>query len=241
MSYAFSRDHLTPEHHCVDHLLAALHWDLSRSQHVTQKTGDVLGMLRATKGTTTEVETFLQHYQLSSPEGLSLMTMAEALLRIPDAATADALIAEKMAGSNWSEMGGENFLFKVAGIGLSLAQKSIGSFADVLARPIIRKAMTEAVRHLGKQFVVGATIKDALGTAATEEKTGYRLSFDMLGEGARTKADAIRYFEAYADAIKIVGQQKETGKTLIARHGISVKLSALHPRYHWTQIGRAHV
>ena len=235
MTYQFPSVHLSDEATRVDVLLASLDWDSLRSSRVTAKTRQLLDMIRSTKGSITEIETFLQHYKLNSPEGLSLMTLAEALLRIPDAGTADALIAEKINAVDWSAKSGGNGLMQAAGLGLSVAQKTLNSVAGVLARPIVRKTMEETVRRLGEQFVIGATIEKALHAAHHEEKTGYRLSFDMLGEGARTDVTAGTYFDAYAHAIEIVAQQDDRGKNLFGRHGISVKLSALHPRYNWTQ------
>ncbi len=235
MEYRFTTSHLTPEQACVDTLLAALDWGDARAQRVHHLAKDVMAHLRATKGGATEIETFLQHYPLTSPEGLALMSLAEAVLRVPDSDTADRLIAEKMAAGNWQQKGNESPFFKAAGIGLGLAQKTLGSFMGGLAKPVIRKAVMETIRGLGKQFVIGATIDDALNAAQKERASGYRVSFDMLGEGARTQGDAARYFAAYRHAILEVGRQQPQGGELQTRHGISVKLSALHPRYQWTQ------
>ena len=234
MDFRFTKSHLAPEQTCVEILLTALDWDDARAQRVNVLAKDIITHLRATKGGTTEIETFLQHYPLTSPEGLSLMSLAEAVLRVPDSDTADRLIAEKMAAGNWQQNDHESPFFKAAGIGLNLAQKTLGSFVGGLAKPVIRKAVMETIRGLGKQFVIGATIDDALSAAKKERADGYRVSFDMLGEGARTREDAARYFAAYRHAILEVGKQPQNGE-LQTRHGISVKLSALHPRYHWTQ------
>jgi RHH-type proline utilization regulon transcriptional repressor/proline dehydrogenase/delta 1-pyrroline-5-carboxylate dehydrogenase len=196
------------------------------------------------------VESFLQEFGLSTPEGLALMCLAEALLRTPDEATRDALIAEKIGSADWaSHVGRSDSLFVNAGTwGLMLtgrlaqpderARRDLAGFLRILAgrigEPMIRRAVATAIRVMGDQFVLGRTIHAALRRA---HRSGFVCSFDMLGEGARTYADAERYEAAYLDAIAAVGEAAG-GSGPEAGHGISVKLSALHPRYEATQADR---
>src|SRR3984957_2844948 len=196
------------------------------------------------------VESFLQEFGLSTPEGLALMCLAEALLRTPDEATRDALIAEKIGSADWARHAGRSdSLFVNAGTwGLMLtgrlvepdenAKRALAGFLRGLAgrigEPVIRRAVATAIGVMGDQFVLGRTIQAALKRAA---RSGFVCSFDMLGEGARTYADAERYEAAYLDAIAAVGEAAG-GQGPEEGHGISVKLSALHPRYEATQEAR---
>ncbi|MDY0029697.1 MAG: L-glutamate gamma-semialdehyde dehydrogenase [Pseudobdellovibrionaceae bacterium] len=220
----------------LSNLLAQLKWDKDRSARIRVKAGAFIEQIRKSAAETTEIETFLQHYSLTSPEGRALMTLAESLLRIPDAATADLLIAEKLLASDWKQVGGENFLMKGASKGLGLAKSALGmgSIVGAIGKPVIRKAMIETVKGLGSQFVLGRTIEEALSNGeSSAAKKGYRCSFDILGEGARTAEDAERYFKAYIYALDKISAAANLERPLEARHGMSVKLSALHPRYHW--------
>ncbi|NNF78762.1 MAG: bifunctional proline dehydrogenase/L-glutamate gamma-semialdehyde dehydrogenase, partial [Rhizobiales bacterium] len=195
------------------------------------------------------VDAFMQEYSLSSEEGVVLMCLAEALLRIPDADTADKLIADKIGGRDWNEhFGHSDSLFVNASTwGLMLtgrvvdlgrdttgdASGFLGNLVKQSGEPIIRQAMRHAMRIMGKQFVLGRTIKEALQIAAEDEKQGYRHSFDMLGEAAMTADDAERYFQSYRDALLATAANAGTSqdKDVFARPSISIKLSALHPRY----------
>ena len=192
------------------------------------------------------VESFLQQFSLSTPEGLALMGLAEALLRTPDADTRDRLIAEKISAADWASHLGQSdsLLVNASTWGLMLTGRLIdvsgmddasGTIRRLAARvgePIVRAAVAQAVRIMGEQFVLGRTVEDAIARAARENLL---CSFDMLGEGARTEADAAHYEAAYAKAIATIGKGAagpEHG------HGISVKLSALSPRYEATQEAR---
>ena len=186
------------------------------------------------------VEDFLHAYALSTKEGLALMVLAEALLRVPDADTADRLIEDKLKAGDWTHHDARS-----GGLLVSASAWTLGITARVihagetpesvveavvkrLGLPAVRAATRQAMRLLGSHFVLGQTIEDALARAETGREFLY--SFDMLGEGARTAADAERYFESYADAIDAIG--KGAGNAALPnRAGISVKLSALHPRY----------
>jgi RHH-type proline utilization regulon transcriptional repressor/proline dehydrogenase/delta 1-pyrroline-5-carboxylate dehydrogenase len=203
------------------------------------------------------IETFLEEFGLSNPEGLALMCLAEALLRVPDHETADALIAEKIASGDWADHRGksDSLLVNASTWGLMLtgrlvrppedAEKDAAGFIGRMVRdagePVIRAAMMQAMRIMGEQFVLGRTIEEALKRGGRMVKKGEARahSFDMLGEGARTYADAKRYFQSYADAIGALTEAK-TGSTPESASGISVKLSALHPAYRAVQGERVH-
>jgi len=191
------------------------------------------------------LDAFLHEYALSSREGVVLMCLAEALLRIPDSETVDRLIRDKLGSADWSQhLGRSESLFVNASTwALMLTgrlMKSDGEerdLAGVLRRlvarsgePVVRQAVTSAMRILGRQFVMGRSIAEALDRARGPEKQGYRHSYDMLGEAARTAADARRYFESYQAAIGALGAAVN-GRDVFSAPGISVKLSALHPRY----------
>lgn len=192
------------------------------------------------------VESFLAEFSLNTQEGLALMGLAEALLRTPDTATRDRLIAEKIAAADWAAHLGQsdNLFVNASTWGLMLTGRwvEIDESADgpgVIRRlalrvgePIVRTAVAQAIRIMGEQFVLGRTIEAALARADREKLL---CSFDMLGEGARTEADADRYEQAYADAIAAIGKAKTENDGPEKGHGISVKLSALSPRYEATQ------
>jgi len=200
------------------------------------------------------VESFLQEFSLSTREGLALMCLAEALLRTPDEETRDRLIAEKIASADWASHAGnsESILVNASTWSLMLTGKLIDPdeeagadlpgfirrLAGRLGEPVIRRAVGAAVKIMGEQFVLGATIEKAIRRAAQE---GFTCSFDMLGEGARTEADADRYEAAYAAALKVVARHaggRDTHPGPEAGHGVSVKLSALSPRYEARQPDR---
>src|SRR4051794_307821 len=197
------------------------------------------------------LDAFLHEYALSSQEGVALMCLAEALLRIPDAETVDKLIRDKIAAADWqSHLGHSGSLFVNASTwalmltGRLLRPDNTGDLGDALRRllarssePVWRQAVTAAMRILAGQFVMGRTIEEALDRARDAERQGYRHSFDMLGEAARTMADAERYRAAYEHAIAAIGRAA-AGQAIEAAPGISVKLSALHPRYEIAQRDR---
>jgi RHH-type proline utilization regulon transcriptional repressor/proline dehydrogenase/delta 1-pyrroline-5-carboxylate dehydrogenase len=206
----------------------------------------MIGAIRDKSGSVGGVEDFLREYGLSTREGLALMVLAEALLRVPDALTQDKLIEDKLKEGGWSEheAHGDSWFVSASAWALGLSARVIrpGETPEGVVRglvkrlglPTVRSATKQAMRFLGHHFVLGETIKDALSRAAKSEQRGYRHSFDMLGEGARTAADAKRYFDSYAMAIEAIGkwsQKNAKSPTLPDRMGISVKLSALHPRY----------
>ncbi len=196
------------------------------------------------------IEAFLREYGLDTREGIVLLCVAEALLRIPDAATADRLIRDKIGGAEWDRhLGQSPSLFVNASTwGLMLTGSIVrfepgdGAVRRVLGRagePVVRAALLQAMKILGHQFVLGRTIAEAMSHASADEKKGVRFSYDMLGEGARTEGDAQRYLERYAHAIAALGAPNR-GTTIADRPGISVKLSALHPRYEFAKRHRLH-
>src|SRR5262245_5231203 len=207
----------------------------------------LVAAIRAKSGGLGGIEDFLREYSLSTREGLALMVLAEALLRVPDAATADRLIEDKLATGDWThhEVKSHALLVSASAWALGISARIIQpgetpenileSLGKRLGLPAVRAATRQAMRLLGSHFVLGQTIEEALERAAGHRERRY--SYDMLGEGARTAEDAERYFAAYADAIEAIG--RAAGKTAGAdRPGISVKLSALHPRYEAVSRGR---
>ncbi|MYL97256.1 trifunctional transcriptional regulator/proline dehydrogenase/L-glutamate gamma-semialdehyde dehydrogenase [Novosphingobium sp. FGD1] len=238
------------EEQCLAPLLdaAALPDDMRTAVRATAT--HLVTTLRANhKGT--GVEGLVQEYALSSQEGVALMCLAEALLRIPDHATRDALIRDKIADGDWSgHLGGGKSLFvNAATWGLVVTGKLVGSVDDrglgaaltrLVARagePVIRRGVDLAMRMMGEQFVTGETIEEAVKRARELEAQGFRYSYDMLGEAATTAADAARYYADYENAIHAIGKAAG-GKGIYASPGISIKLSALHPRYVRAQAGR---
>jgi RHH-type transcriptional regulator, proline utilization regulon repressor / proline dehydrogenase / delta 1-pyrroline-5-carboxylate dehydrogenase len=195
------------------------------------------------------VDALLNEYSLSSEEGVVLMCLAEALLRVPDVKTQDALIRDKLSKGEWSHhLGNSDSLFvNASSWGLLVTGKMV-NYSDKkqsdqfgilkrtigrLGEPVIRSSVHFAMKVMGKQFVLGTNINEALEKAKETETKGYVYSYDMLGEGARTMADAERYFDAYLKAIHALGKAAN-GKGPIKSPGISVKLSAIHPRYEFT-------
>ena len=190
------------------------------------------------------VDALMHEFSLSSEEGVALMCLAEALLRIPDVETRNRLIQDKISGGDWkSHLGHSPSMFVNASAwGLLITgkltapsdEKSLGSaLTRIIGKggaPLIRQGVNFAMRMLGKQFVTGQTIEEALKNGKAREKMGYRYSFDMLGEAAMTQADADRYFQDYVDAIHAIGKDA-AGAGVYEGNGISVKLSAIHPRY----------
>ncbi len=215
-------------------------------------------LVRAVRKNATDeggIDAFLKQYDLSSEEGILLMCIAEALLRIPDADTADRLIADKITSASWQDhLGASDSLFVNASTwGLMLTgrllelddtstrnpARLLGSLASRAGEPVVRAAMRQAMRIMGHQFVMGRTIQEALKRSHNKHNRDYRYSFDMLGEAALTKTDAERYLDAYFDAIGQIGDSLgDTDVDIFAAPSISVKLSALHPRYSYTQSDR---
>src|SRR5689334_2935330 len=241
----------------IAELLADPALDATERRAAAAAARDIVLKARAETRRSGAMETFLEEFGLSNPEGLALMCLAEALLRVPDADTADALIAEKIASGDWADHRGksDSLLVNASTWGLMLTGRIVrppedaatdpAGFVRRMVReagePVIRAAMMQAMRIMGEQFVMGRTIKEAIKRGQRSIKKGEAgsHSYDMLGEGARTMGDAQRYWQSYADAIGEVGAAK-TGSSPETADGISVKLSALHPAYRAVQATRIH-
>ncbi len=232
----------------VNYLLDNIHFTPEQLEDIEQNARALVIKVREQRLGKGGLDAFLYQYDLSSEEGIALMCLAEALLRIPDNETIDKLIQEKMTSANWREnMGRSDSLFvNAATWGLMLTgkilspQKNNNYFTQVLknivqktGEPVIRKIISEAMKMLGKQFILGRTIDEALERAKNPEKRGYRHSYDMLGEAALTVQDAERYFVAYQNAIEAIGKSNDKGPA--DGPGISIKLSALYPRYEYSK------
>ena len=230
----------------IRHFASRLSLSESQNGAIDRRATTYIEAIRNNSGSVGGVEDFLREYGLSTREGLALMVLAEALLRVPDALTQDRLIEDKLKEGGWSEheAHGDSWFVSASAWALGLSARVIrpgetpeGVMRGLVKRlglPTVRSATKQAMRFLGHHFVLGETIKDALSRAAKSEERGYRHSFDMLGEGARTAEDAKRYFQSYASAIEAIGaHMAKHGKRQLLpnRMGISVKLSALHPRY----------
>ncbi len=231
---------------CLEPLLAQATLPAAERDLVQARASELVARVRAKASQASALESFMRQYDLSSEEGVLLMCVAEALLRIPDADTADRLIADKLGDAGWDRHLGKSgsVLVNASTWGLMLTGKLVTlsedtrrSFSGALRRlvgrsgePVIRLAVRQAMRIMGHQFVIGRTIKEALKRAADKDNRPYRHSFDMLGEAAVTEPDAERYFRAYQEAIQAIGAQGPY-PDINAAPSISVKLSALHPRY----------
>lgn len=226
-------------------LLAGARLSPERETRVDEQATRLIEAIRAKGGGLGGVEEMLREYALSTKEGLALMVLAEALLRVPDGATADRLIEDKLGQADFAghESKSDAFLVSASAWALGITARIIqpgetpesilGQLTKRLGLPAVRTATRQAMRVMGNHFVLGQTIEEALKRATSSKGRLYRYSFDMLGEGARTADDARRYFESYASAIDAIGHSAGN-EPLPNRPGISVKLSALHPRYEAT-------
>ena len=224
-------------------------------EKILDTAGKLVRAVRRNKANEGGIDAFMQQYDLSSEEGVLLMCIAEALLRIPDAHTADKLIADKIMSAQWEEhLGESDSLFVNAstwglmltgqllklddGISRNPAQL-LGKLVSRAGEPVVRTAMRQAMRIMGHQFVMGRTIHEALQRSVSKGNRGYRYSFDMLGESALTGGDAKNYLDKYHEAIdQISAGPQQQAKDIFSAVGISVKLSALHPRFSYLQRDR---
>jgi RHH-type proline utilization regulon transcriptional repressor/proline dehydrogenase/delta 1-pyrroline-5-carboxylate dehydrogenase len=236
-----------PEGDALRSLASAAQLNPEARARVFAQASALLAELRA-PGRAGWIDQFLSEYSLSSEEGAALLGLAEAYLRVPDAGTADALIRDKLGKGDWRAHrgGADSLLVNSATLGLILAQSlteaQAGTLRGVVARlgePAIRVAVGGAMQRMGEAFVLGRDIEEALRRADRGANRAFRYSFDMLGEGARTAPDAETYFEAYAGAVAEVGRSVLGAGDVSSRDSVSVKLSALHPRYEPFQAGRA--
>jgi RHH-type proline utilization regulon transcriptional repressor/proline dehydrogenase/delta 1-pyrroline-5-carboxylate dehydrogenase len=243
-----------PEPDAIAHLLSEACPSSASDERVLATAITLIENARRQSVSPLSVNALMRRYPLSSKEGIALMCLAEALLRVPDTVTADALIADKIAKRDWHRRGGDRGqrAFDIAGRALALAESLVPSPGNVSAGPAawaktivrrpLRSAMHRAMRMLGDQFICGQTIAEALANSAVRSRQGYRHSYDMLGEAAMTEQDAESYLAAYESALHAIGksaQAKNTnGSCAVDVPGISVKLSALHPRYVFAQRDR---
>ena len=242
-----SAHYLADETATVTALLADARLDDMAAARVSALATGFVEHIRAHRRPAGGIDVFLREYALSSEEGVALMCLAEALLRIPDSATVDALIRDKIAPANWERHIGHSgsWFVNASTLGLMLTGRIVrleetadagNFFGRLIARsgePVIRQALLHAMRIMGRQFVLGRTMDEAVAHAKVDAAQGYRHSFDMLGEGARTAQQTAQHFQAYANAIRILSMSGE-----LHAPGISVKLSALHPRFEQAQAGR---
>ena len=241
------------EEAAVERLIEKARLSPEQTARVQSRAYQLVANVRKADNGKSGIDALLHEYELSSKEGVILMCLAEALLRVPDAVTADKLIQDKLFDADWqSHLGhSDSFFVNASTWGLMLTGKVIkfgkAEKADpgrllkrMIARsgePVIRKAFNQAMRIMGRQFVMGRTIDEAAERAKANEEKGYRYSYDMLGEAARTMEDADRYYKAYEDAINDIGRVAN-GRGPIDSPGISVKLSAIHPRYDFANYDR---
>ncbi|HUV20668.1 MAG TPA: bifunctional proline dehydrogenase/L-glutamate gamma-semialdehyde dehydrogenase PutA [Gammaproteobacteria bacterium] len=225
-------------------LIAQIKLDVSERKAVAAAGARIVDRVRQ-QTSPSMMESFLAEYGLSTDEGVGLMCLAEALLRVPDAETIDDLISDKIEPSNWGAHLGHSAspLINASTWALLLTGKvlqddpnkpaaALRSLIRRAGEPLVRTAVAQSMKLLGRQFVLGQTIEEGLRNARDLEEEGYTYSYDMLGEAARTEADAIRYHQAYAKAIVAIAQRAKGD--VRSSPGISVKLSALHPRYEYT-------
>ena len=254
----------------VKHLLESFDMTEESRVRVEAQARHWVEHIRESSSLNSHVDEFLNEFSLSTDEGVALMCLAEALLRVPDSYTMDRLICDKLSGGNWSSHLGqrESFFVNASTWGLLLTGKFTAYTAPEdlsceasgdqvqsfwhhtltttlrrLGAPVIRAALRTAMQVMGTHFVVGKNMADALERGKQLEAKGYRFSYDMLGEGARNQADAERYWQRYRDAIELLWKEETKnssydGANPVASSGISVKLSALHPRYQLAQRSR---
>lgn len=222
----------------------------STNARIKEKASKLVEAVRMGRQKAAGIDAFLTEYALSSEEGIALMCLAEALLRIPDKETIDHLIKDKLSGANWDAHAGQSDSFFINATTWALMltgkvlapekaqsqlSKTLFKLVNRSGERVIRTAVDKAMRIMSKQFVMGRTIQEALKRAQKKEAIGYRYSYDMLGEAAITAEDAERYFKAYLNSIHEIGTSIQQPSNVYTHPGISIKLSALHPRYQESQ------
>lgn len=227
--------------------------DMTQKSSVVSTATRLIEQVRLECKKSAGLDSFMTEYALSEPEGIALMCLAEALLRVPDKSTIDSLIKDKISGRNWGEHRGKShssfvnattWALMLTGKVLapekaeSMASKAFLTVLNRTGEGVVRRAVNQAMRVMSKQFVIGQTITEALSRSKKKEAIGYRYSYDMLGEAALTADDAERYFQSYKNAIDAIGQSAKQEGALSENPGISIKLSALHPRYEEAQRAR---
>lgn len=245
-----TENYIVDEHDYLNELITYLDTAPATQAEITRTCEQIVKQVRSAGkgGSSLEVgiDAFLQEYSLDTEEGIILMCLAEALLRIPDSETADALIKDKLKDADWSKhfRQSDSVLVNASTWGLMLTGKIINLKDGIddqptslmnrlvgrVGEPVIRKAMYAAMQIMGKQFVLGRDINEALKTSRQDRKAGYTHSYDMLGEAALTQKDAEKYFNDYIQAIEAVGSETLVNEK-VSPPTVSIKLSALHPRY----------
>lgn len=238
------------EAECINFLIPQATLSPTECAHIAQIATQLVANTREYKKKQSKLDTLLHQYDLSTEEGIALMCLAEALLRIPDKTTIDKFIGDKISTADWkNHLDGDNPLFVNAATWSLLisgkiysptldTQRSLGSTlkrtTSKLGIAVIRPAILQMMKAIGKQFVMGEDIEAALKRATKQEAMGYRFSYDMLGEAARTQEDAKHYYDSYVTAIRAIGSVAHADSPA-KNPGISIKLSALHPRYEFAQ------
>lgn len=243
--------YLADEQETVTHLQSAIKSTEEQQKRVESRALALAKYVRDQHKESTGIDAFLAQYSLSSQEGAVLMCLAESLLRIPDADTQEKLIRDKLGSAHFEKYAGKSdstfvnfstWALMFSGKVVSWHKdKSLNPFnilkklVNKTGEPVIRQASLQGVKLMGKQFVLGETIEEAQKRGAEMEKLGYRYSYDMLGEAAKTMTDAEKYFKAYHDALTQIIATATPNQKLPERNGLSIKLSALHPRYEFAQ------
>jgi RHH-type transcriptional regulator, proline utilization regulon repressor / proline dehydrogenase / delta 1-pyrroline-5-carboxylate dehydrogenase len=237
--------YLADEKREIQYLIEKASFSKQQSEQIKNTASLLVAMVRRERKGGGGIDTFLNEYALSSEEGIALMCLAEALLRVPDKATIDKLIKDKLSSADWQAHCGQSDSFFVNATTWALMltgkvlnpqraesqlSKALMKLVNRTSEGVVRKAVDKAMRIMSKQFVMGRTIKEALKRAKKKEAEGFRYSYDMLGEAALTAKDANNYFKAYLDAIDVIGNHPQQGM-IYQRPGVSIKLSALFPRY----------
>ena len=242
-----------PEESCLRMLIEQALIPQKQLSQIQKKAQFLTLTIRERRLKSTGIDSFLTEYALSSDEGIALMCLAEALLRIPDDATIDRLIKDQLTRVDWQahQIQNPSLLIKMTTWALiltgtvlepekasSIWTKSLLNILNRGGARFIRQAVNQGMRLMSQQFVMGQTIEEALVHAQKKERQGYRYSYDMLGEAALTAEDAMKYLNAYMHAIAAIGKATDPGLTIYQKPGVSVKLSALHPRYQEQQRAR---
>jgi RHH-type proline utilization regulon transcriptional repressor/proline dehydrogenase/delta 1-pyrroline-5-carboxylate dehydrogenase len=245
LQQAITAHYDVPEDESVASLLSIISVSEAQRIEIQAKAAQLVNQVRAARKSDKGIDAFMQEYDLSSEEGVALMCLAEALLRIPDAETADKLLKDKLGSADWDKHAGNSSSWFVNAATWSLMltgniyredetegkiKRGLKSLAAKGGGVFIRNAVRQGMKILGKQFVLGQTIDEALNRAQDAEKMGYLHSYDMLGEAARTEEDAQHYYLAYEQAIHAIGASTQ-GAGPVKGSGLSIKLSALHSRY----------
>ena len=241
----FTELYLQPEQICIDVLLKNIRLDEADRAEIFKVASNLAQNSRDASQRSKLIDQFLQEYGLSTQEGVTLMRLCEALIRTPDPGNADYLIRDKIGDADWKEhlSGSSSNLVNLSTFGLQMSQAWVSTTGGVRAKhllakigdTVLREAMQQAMNMMGDHFVLGDTINSAIKKAKKNEANGYSHSYDMLGEAAHTLEDAERYFQSYFNAITTLAATAKNYGSIAEAPGISVKLSALHPRYEYAQ------